>query len=89
MVSLSTEYQPHTNLFVYDESLPILIDDNELDNMIQASLSMKKNVLIKNTSAISPEITNLENLIITENYIFIPSRLKKKFTSLSKIKELI
>lgn len=88
MVSLNTEYQQHTVLFSANDSLPIVIDRAETNSMIKACLSIKKNVLFRLNIQETPKLNNLENLIINDDYIFIPSRLKKKFNGLENLKEL-
>ena len=90
MQTLNTTISKSTYIIGLQNEFSLEFKDLKQNEIIQASLHIKKNILIlkdeKNMSVL--ENLNLENIYVEKDFIFIPQRFKKRFKGLELIEEL-
>ena len=82
MPSLDRKKTTNNYIISPEENFSFKFDEEELDNIIKASLLMKKNIIYLKNSKFDALIKNEECLENNDEFLFIPHRLKKQFISI-------
>lgn len=82
----SLEAKPNSNHYIISlqDNFSFKFPVDEIDSLITASLSIKKNIIYLKQDNPDVKIKNEECLENNDQFLFIPHRLKKQFYSLEE-----
>ena len=84
MPSLDQKKITNSYIISQNDDFSFKFDNCELDSIVKAGLSLKKNIIFLKNENAKIELRNEEVMVNNSEFLFIPHRLKKQFTTIDE-----